>query len=466
MESQDIRVFSPTLTIRELGLQLDWLFQEGEMVGPNLFPSLDVLEQSKQVPIEAMNVSFFLSSEAAARFNGDDPEDSNMLAVGVGALGSQVLANLTRAGFGRWGAVDDDVFMPHNAARHLLTAIHTGQSKAAEVAGVLNRNFDDQDLVRPFHENIFATPTPELQQALQEARVIVDFSASVAAARHLALNVQSPARRVSVFLSPSGRDLVVLAEDEGRTFTLDQLEVQYYQWLWDNEDLHDHLQRPDDLLWYGTGCRDVSSRLPQDLVALHSATASRVLKGILKGKEAGIFLWRASPETGEVTRLTLTPEVPLKYRTGGWTLQVSPTALQKMQALRSADLPGETGGTLIGTRDLPRKTLYVTGVLGAPEDSQKALKTFIRGSRKLLFTYERIRQVTLRNLTYLGEWHSHPDGVPARPSLDDIMMFTWLQEQLGVEGFPALMGIVGQKDHHFFLDDLKPAVPMEEVQDA
>ena len=54
--------------------------------------------------------------ELAAQMNGYDGDGTtpDMVAIGVGALGSQVLTNLVRSGYGRWTLVDEDVLHPHN----------------------------------------------------------------------------------------------------------------------------------------------------------------------------------------------------------------------------------------------------------------------------------------------------------------------------------------------------------------
>src|SRR5260370_1206400 len=63
-----------------------------------------------------------------------------------------------------------------------------------------------------------------LAQAFAGAELILDIAASVPVARHLSIDVDCPARRVSVFLNPQGTDVVVLAEDKHRRLTLDALE--------------------------------------------------------------------------------------------------------------------------------------------------------------------------------------------------------------------------------------------------
>ena len=62
-----------------------------------------------------------------------------------------------------------------------------------------------------------------MRVALGETSLILDMSASVTVARHLALKAESSARRASLFLTPTGEDLL-LAEDKERTVPLDSLD--------------------------------------------------------------------------------------------------------------------------------------------------------------------------------------------------------------------------------------------------
>ena len=46
---------------------------------------------------------------------------------------------------------------------------------------------------------------------------------------HFVHDISSNARRILIFLSPSGNDSVMLTEDVNRKITLDCLEIQYYR---------------------------------------------------------------------------------------------------------------------------------------------------------------------------------------------------------------------------------------------
>jgi hypothetical protein len=77
-------------------------------------------------------------------------------------------------------------------------------------------------------------------------------------------------------MNPAGADLVLLAEDEKRAVRLDCLEMQYYRLLATEATLSGHLAEATHFR-YGPSCRDVSSAMPQHLVALHAAIGAKAV---------------------------------------------------------------------------------------------------------------------------------------------------------------------------------------------
>lgn len=120
--------------------------------------------------------------------------------------------------------------------------------------------------------------------------------------------------------------------------------------------------------------------------------------------------------------------------------------LEEISRARAAKLPNETGGVLIGAFDTLRRIVYVVVQVPSPPDSTEWPTLYIRGVQGLRERVEAIGRITAGNLIYVGEWHSHPDGVGCSPSNDDRKVFDWLRELRKVDGLPPVMLIVGDQD--------------------
>ena len=264
------------LKVRDLGVRIGLWDCQDDQVG--LLLQLDTSRRGEDVGLDVLNVAYELGRSTAATLNGTTAEGEMCLAaVGVGALGSQLVMNVARTGFGRWMLIDHDYLMPHNVARHVLSGSFIGWNKAEAVAAVANDILKGTELFTALPVDVLAPGdrAEALSKAFSEADAIVDMSTSVSVARRLALDVDSPARRVSIFLAPSGRDLVMLIEEKERALTLDVLEMQYYRAILNDKRLVGHLDEADGRHRYARSCRDITSTLPQHLVALHAALGAR-----------------------------------------------------------------------------------------------------------------------------------------------------------------------------------------------
>lgn len=459
VERLELRAFLAAASVAEVGRDIGlWGEAPGGGLGLLLPGGETPKDPGKGVGLGSLDVVHRLDRDRAAQYSGLELRSvPKIAAVGVGALGSQLAMNLIRCGIGEWTLIDADTFLPHNAARHALSGAFAGVPKALALACEMNESVRERPgVARPILADVLVRgeASEEAHSALAEADLILDASASVPVARYLAVDVGGGARRVSTFLSPSGMDLVVLAEDADRTVRLDHLEVQYYQHLVDNPDLADHL-RGVGRVRYGISCRDVSSQVPQDAVALHAATASRVVKRLLDDSSAQALVWRIADEDWTTRRLSLQVVPMHRVEHGGWTLHVSPGVEREARRLRELALPDETGGTLVGSYDLHRKIAYVTGLLPSPGDSRGYPDSYIRGSEGLKEHYAEIGRVTAGMLEYVGEWHSHPRSHGVEPSDQDRVFFGWLKELMGADGLPPLMAIVSDGGIGWYIDELE-----------
>jgi integrative and conjugative element protein (TIGR02256 family) len=404
-----------------------------------------------QLSVISMRRLSLLTPEVAAAFNGVAEMADSMAFVGLGALGSQVVMNLWRSGFGQWTLIDRDWLFPHNHARHALVG-GIGEPKAVSMADQAAKIFPDRapksiaaDLLVP------GSQLAELEATFEGSRVVIDCSASVAVGRQLSRRF-SGGRRISAFLNPSGTDLVILAEPEDRSVRLDQLEMMYYRAVLENQELHSHLARGDQPVRYSNACRDLSAVVAQDHIALHAAIASKAIRRFLAHPAGAIAIWRANPE-GTVDRVDV-PIVPaMEVSVGGWTIVFDAAVKRAMRTHRSRRLPNETGGVLLGAFDLDRKLVFVSHVLGSPDDSREWPTVYIRGSAGLRSAVQDAERLTQGGLEYVGEWHSHPDGISGEASSTDKRALRLLSEEMGEDARPAVMFIVAQKGIRTYVEE-------------
>lgn len=453
-EATSLMAFLCDRTLRQVGAALGLWDATSPDLAFHFNP--DLSGDGSDVPVMHLNTQVALSAAGAARLSGLTRADQrSVVAVGAGALGSQVFATLRRMGWGRWTLIDDDLFLPHNLARHELNANAIGVPKASALAWSTTHTLCDSpvqginaDLLDPRLQH--AT----VEEALGAADVILDMSASIPVARSLAHNTSLGARRASLFLSPTGTDSVLLVEDAHRMAPLDWLEMQYYRALISQPEFENHLRDPQGRIQYAHTCRDVSSVIPQDMVALHAALTARELRLALDRSEAALAIFQSGDGDVAVRRHDFGATAAIDHDAGGWVVRTDESVLARIRATRAARLPNETGGVLIGAHDLERHIIYVVDLLPSPADSTEWPTAYIRGCAGLAAAVEGIGDITAQRLMYIGEWHSHPAGHGCAASDADRHAFRWLKDHMAQDQLPALMLIVGETDHAWYVQDI------------
>ena len=445
VEAVEIRAFVVGTTIKEVGPDIGvWEVSQDK---PGLLLAYDEARRGGRTPLVPLNPRAAFSRSQGADTNGSGPPSRvPITAIGIGALGSQVVSNLVRAGFGQWTLIDSDVFLPHNLGRHALDGFTLGLPKAVALAGVLNGIIAGEPIAHAIVANVMRPGeiTEQVRASLSEAEVILDMSASIPVARYLCQDVNAEGRRISVFLSPSGTALTLLAEDTERSIPLDILEMQFYRELIANPELRGLLE-PSGTLRTGQSCRDVSAQIPQDLVALHAAIASHAVREALSSDLARISTWRVEQQGYTVSAISGKPAQPTKRLVGGWKVYTDSHLQEKLSELRQGRLPKETGGVLIGAYDTQHKIIYVIDTIPSPEDSEEWPTAYIRGSKGLKQQVADICNATAGMLQYVGEWHSHPDGSSVALSLDDGKLLAWLGGNMDRDGVPGVLAVAGDR---------------------
>ena len=435
------KAFVTVRPAEEFAIKLGALLRHEEHVGRPVTMSSPNMAELKAIQLQPLDIRRPFSREVAQMASGLSPDDrylQKIVLIGAGALGSQFAMAAARMGIGIWTIIDPDHLMPHNLARHALTAQFAGAAKADAIAAeiqVLLGQGAASSIVAPVSD-------PAARKALLDADLIIDASASVPVARSLADT--SPYRKstVSIFLNPSGSDLVILREGEDRNPRIDHVEMAYYWKLANDSGLESHLSDRGTAIYPSGGCRQPSVRISQAQVGMF---ASLAVKRVLQDQptpERAIEIWRMSDDGVSVIR-----SAAPSYREitiDGWSISISKEVIRSVMTARTAAGSCETGGILVGVWDRVRERAYIVGNYPPPPDSLASSTGFVRGEEGVFRTLDTVETHTATNLTYIGEWHTHPAGYDSGPSSDDGILLRWIHDVLLFSDVPPLMLIAGQ----------------------
>lgn len=362
--------------------------------------------------------------------------------IGAGAIGSLVAESLVREGTGeRWTVIDGDFLLPHNQARHSLTTVNVGGPKAPQLAARLRDLRTDIEVV-PIVADVTGQGSQQtaISQALTEADLIIDASASVPVARFLN-DHEGDARRVSVFFNPAGTAVVMLVEDSARDVDLRSLEASYYGEILLTKGLDNHLLESSGAIRYAGACRAVTSRIPASRAQMLAGVVAGALVDALPERAAVAAIW--SLVEGNLLQHRIPTGKIHIFTVLDWKVNVTESLLERIRHMRRAELPEETGGVLLGVVDLLQRRIDVVDAWPAPGDSIGTVTGFRRGTLGLKADVESAIGKTLDQIRYVGEWHSHPRRSSTRPSVIDLDQIAKLTELLAVDECPALMLIAG-----------------------
>ncbi|WP_112875538.1 ThiF family adenylyltransferase [Paracoccus endophyticus] len=445
-ETVEVWAYQPSGTLADLGEQLGHTFtyREGaaadtvRAMPPGSVADLGAIELQGWRVVQRLD-------RTSARDHAAVPNrsDAKLVAIGAGAIGSNVVLNTAKSGIGAWTIIDDDVVLPHNTVRQAYGDALVGFSKAEALAHEVNQLLAEADAKSHCADVLRSDAQAE---DLAQADLVLDFSASPAVVGHLS-DQREVRRAASFFFSPDGSDLVILAEDAARELRLDEIEAQYFLAVATEPSLAGHLDTARvDRIRYANACQDLTRPLPPWQVQSLCGIAAGQLIALVGSPKAAASIWRLDPANAAVAPVMLPLSQVHRHASADLRVVVTEAAMKMIQGLRAAAVPNETGGVLVGTFDVVRGVAHIVAALSAPPDSRQAPTHFVRGARDLRPIVEGMAARTAGRLHYLGEWHSHPDRVAARPSGDDEKVFAYLAKHLHPGGAPYAMMIHGERD--------------------
>jgi len=430
----------------EIGEKMGFLYRNGsdEAKEVNFLPTFGArvsMENTRDIQVQMSFVHSEFDAEGAAVLSGGDHADNRrILMVGAGSAGSTISETLVRQGLFKWTLVDNDTLLPHNIARHTLTGQFVGQKKAVALAGRLNLIRPDVD-VRHVVENFLAPKDRgALDERIAEAELILDASASVPVSRWVS-DLPGTSRRMCAFFSPDGRSGIVMIEDQARTITLRDLEAAYLREVLVNDRLQDHLGAANRMQYTGA-CRSLTNRIPMASIQILSGIISAEIASGSKIPASTLKIWTIDDQG--VGKISVAGET-CRLSERGWTVAMPVSLKDELRSKRSAALPDETGGSLMGMIDFERRRIDVVGALAPPADSVGTTDSFTRGVSRLKMGIEAAASRAGNQIRYIGEWHSHPEGMSSAPSKTDLAQILQLKHAMEIEGLPAISVIVAEK---------------------
>src|SRR5690606_32726133 len=112
--------------------------------------------------IEPMSPVFTFTPNLARKTSGiieEEIKDLTIGVIGLGALGSPIVTNLARQGYGKWLLIDNDLLLPHNLARHALSGSWIGHPKSTAMKLSLEMDFQGVSNIEEFPVNYLNTRT-------------------------------------------------------------------------------------------------------------------------------------------------------------------------------------------------------------------------------------------------------------------------------------------------------------------
>jgi integrative and conjugative element protein (TIGR02256 family) len=392
-----------------------------------------------------------------------------VLILGCGALGAPIAEFCVRAEAADIHAIDNDVVTPGILVRQPYSDEDIGLPKALALATRLNKIRVDQP-VRPAvgsAQNVIlgeGAPPPDFD-------LVIDATADSAVAALLefrrartqggwppvvSVMIGHDARRgIATISKPdstgAGRDILrklALAARAEHAHLLDDLAADFFP-----------DEPPTTTFQPEPGCSSPTfTGSAADLAAL----AGHLIDAALRGLACNGPSETAAPMTAAVVRLD--ESSPGRTRPGlmwfgwpadhichdpdsGYEIRINQTALTQMrtEVRRGARLRGptiETGGLLLGQVDDACRCIWVDNVSGPPPDSLLSAVHFDHGLEgvEALIAYHRKRSGKLTS--FLGMWHSHPNGA-AEPSPTDTAAMATLVTPIANGPRRALVVIVG-----------------------
>lgn len=359
-----------------------------------------------------------------------------ILILGAGAVGSKLIDHLYRSGVCNLTIVDMDSFMPHNVIRHTLSKGFCFSEKSVLIKEHLEGMFMLSSSVNAVTEDA----VNYLQREdLSQYDIIVDATAS---SRVMYALDETTFNGVIIrtCLSNEGKVGMTYVKRDANA-RLQEYYMQILRLAVQDEDVSKWIvsdaKTTLDRVRIGEGCHSNTMKVADDLISVHTAISSRIIKDLYpdgnRGNEFFLsFEGLEYPGSLCTDRFDLPMFVSLPTDTLGWMVRIPTDLLNQIRIQTKVGGNNETGGYLVGLVSDKRRIVYVLAQY-VPKDSSKKPTSLRLGTFGVMDFLDKWFRNTGGQVRYLGDWHSHPKGSVNR-SEQDIKTFQNLKLELDGRG--------------------------------
>ncbi len=357
------------------------------------------------------------------------------LMIGSSAAGSRLLEQWNSMGWRNWIIVDSVDFTGDHIKKHARPKILRSLREA---------------LFRNNEGGVDATREQQKQKARErednagKVDLMVDASGDPRVRGVLAGEHRT--RCASMCLTPRGDAGALLLEDLGRRLKLDTLEAQFYRWLMNSDNGWSARSEPPDRAGVVGDCRDDVTGIPPDALAPCADAMGGWLPALIDKPGPAIIAFGHIRDAGNTAAYIVKPLPSEERIRTGWRIVWDMGMEENVLKMRWEALPRETGGVLLGFAEPATKSIFVVDACPPPEDSTWSNALFQRGSRGIEEAVEAARIRTGCKVSYVGEWHSHPDAMFPVAGWKDLHHLAGAGDEMGLTGHPPVLLIIGEND--------------------
>lgn len=421
------------------GQQVIGEYSNYEMVGMKVFldwESMDIENAKAELLIPIKE----LSSKIAAKLSGVEKHQDKLLIIGCGAVGSKVSLNFAKMGNINQVLIDDDSFLPHNAIRHEnIPFFYQGYNKARYIADTIKFMYGSEADVDYETESGY-----EIDFSKYHDYNVIDCTASQNFMYYSIENsdIENPLMRCE--LVDSGRLGLNFIEGANRNPNVSEMRLMLWYTALRNEVIMRWLinaesNEADQEIRIGYGCSSDTMVLDNATISYHSSIIPHFyLKnfGQSLGKMSFSYFDKENLENNKLEIIDVNQFFRFKLE-NGISVSISDIALSKAKETLS-DLKENAGIWMGGYNDNLNEIVIVDTFIS---------KEHIRKTTEIMCGCGDVNeyiQLVMKNtnglIGYVGEWHTHPNGL-ARPSAKDLIAFNEVRKSFSGNHEPLLMSI-------------------------